>query len=164
MLILTPCCSKNPVKALEVYTNEDAHAICDLTGTCSFASEQTFHTEGIHPPEFARLLSLATGVDFTLDDLMAATHRKCLLERAFNAREGVRRIDQYPYPFYYLLKYGKEHPRYDYAKFPYTINDYDKVLDDYYRLRGCDLATGIPTREKLESLGLKDVADDLTLR
>ncbi len=154
----------DPLKALEVYTNEDGHAICDLTGTCTFASEQTFHTEGIHPPDFVQLLSLATGVDFTLDDLMAATHRKCLLERAFNAREGVRRIDQYPYPLHYQLKYGKEHPRYDYSTFKFSMEDYDQVLDEYYRLRGCDLETGIPTREKLESLELNDVADDLARR
>jgi aldehyde:ferredoxin oxidoreductase len=34
------------------------------------------------------------------------------------------------------------------------------MLDDYYRLRGWD-ENGIPTREKLKSLGLDDVADVL---
>ena len=114
--------------------------------------------------DFVQLLSRATGVDFSLADLTRAAERKTLLERSFNAREGIRRIDDYPHPFHHQLKYGKEHPRYDYSKFKYSIEDYDKVLDEYYRLRGCDQATGIPTREKLESLGLKDVAEDLAQR
>ena len=42
-----------------------------------------------------------------------------------------------------------------------TKEGYDLILDEYYRLRGCDLETGIPTRETLERLDLKDVADDL---
>jgi aldehyde:ferredoxin oxidoreductase len=37
----------------------------------------------------------------------------------------------------------------------------EKMFDDYYDERGWDIEKGIPTREKLEELGLKDVADDL---
>lgn len=37
-----------------------------------------------------------------------------------------------------------------------------KMLKDaYYRERGRDLESGIPTRTKLEALDLKDIADDL---
>ena len=35
------------------------------------------------------------------------------------------------------------------------------LLDEYYGLRGWDMASGNPTREKLDELGLGDVADDL---
>jgi len=38
---------------------------------------------------------------------------------------------------------------------------FEKMKDDYYVLRGWDIATGIPTRETLEKDGLKDVARDL---
>jgi aldehyde:ferredoxin oxidoreductase len=38
------------------------------------------------------------------------------------------------------------------------------MLDDYYDERGWDIETGIPTREKLEELGLEDTADDLAER
>ncbi len=34
-------------------------------------------------------------------------------------------------------------------------------MDDYYRARGWDLKTGIPTREKLQQLDLGDVAEEL---
>jgi aldehyde:ferredoxin oxidoreductase len=37
---------------------------------------------------------------------------------------------------------------------------WEGMLDDYYRLRGWD-ENGIPTREKLKSLGLDDIADVL---
>ncbi len=156
--------SPDPTKALELYDIENIFALGDMTGTCRFASESTFYTEGIHLKDFAQLLSAATGVDFSIDDLIEAAEREFLLERSFNAREGIRRIDDYPHPFHYQLKHGKEHPRFDYSTLKFSLDDYDQVLDEYYRLRGCDLATGIPTRQKLEPLGLKDVADDLASR
>ncbi|MBI2980481.1 MAG: hypothetical protein HYY41_06655 [Chloroflexi bacterium] len=142
-------------------SRQSINALCDMTGTCKWAIASE---EGICLEDFAQLLSLATGVDFDVADLVKATERELLLARAFNAREGIRRIDDYPYPFHYQLKYGNEHPHYDYSKFGFSLEDYDKMLDEYYRLHGCDLTTGIPTREKLESLGLKDVAEDLARR
>jgi len=36
-----------------------------------------------------------------------------------------------------------------------------EMLDSYYELRGWDRKTGIPTRAKLEAMGLKFVADEL---
>jgi len=37
----------------------------------------------------------------------------------------------------------------------------DLMLDEYYSFRGWDLKTGIPTPERLISLGLEDVAQDM---
>jgi aldehyde:ferredoxin oxidoreductase len=37
----------------------------------------------------------------------------------------------------------------------------DLMLDEYYSFRGWDLKTGIPTPERLVSLGLDDVAQDM---
>jgi len=34
----------------------------------------------------------------------------------------------------------------------------DKMLDEYYRLRGWDVETGIPLPETLRRLGLEDAA------
>jgi len=34
------------------------------------------------------------------------------------------------------------------------------MLDEYYEYRGCS-ADGLPTRKRLEEIGLRDVADDL---
>jgi aldehyde:ferredoxin oxidoreductase len=36
-----------------------------------------------------------------------------------------------------------------------------RSLDEYYRLRGWDVAAGWPAREKLDELDLNDIADEL---
>jgi aldehyde:ferredoxin oxidoreductase len=41
---------------------------------------------------------------------------------------------------------------------------FEGMKDEYYALRGWDIATGLQTRLTLEGLGLKDVADDLERR
>jgi aldehyde:ferredoxin oxidoreductase len=40
-------------------------------------------------------------------------------------------------------------------------DDFEKMKDEYYGLRGWDVATGLPTRKALESVDLKEVADGL---
>jgi aldehyde:ferredoxin oxidoreductase len=37
------------------------------------------------------------------------------------------------------------------------------MLDEYYEVRGWDKRTGIPTRKKLEELGIKEVANQLNI-
>jgi aldehyde:ferredoxin oxidoreductase len=42
--------------------------------------------------------------------------------------------------------------------------EFERMKDEYYVIRGWDVATGRQTRQTLEGLGLKDVADDLEQR
>jgi aldehyde:ferredoxin oxidoreductase len=35
-----------------------------------------------------------------------------------------------------------------------SVLELEPMLDEYYRARGWDVETGLPTREKLEELGL----------
>jgi aldehyde:ferredoxin oxidoreductase len=42
--------------------------------------------------------------------------------------------------------------------------EFEKMKDDYYRLRGWDIETGYPTAAKISKLGLEDVARDLEKR
>ena len=42
--------------------------------------------------------------------------------------------------------------------------DLKVMLDEYYTVRGWDLDTGIPSRQKLVELGLDYVADQLGLK
>lgn len=114
--------------------------------------------------DFSEFLTAATGEPFTADVLVKAAERKFALERAFNAREGIRRIDDYPFFLRWLLEHGEPNPLFNYEQLPLNLETYDAVLDEYYRLRGCDLKTGIPTVAKLDELGLKDVAEDLANR
>jgi len=43
-------------------------------------------------------------------------------------------------------------------------SDFEQMKDEYYQLRQWDVGTGLQTRERLEELGLKDIADDLEHR
>ncbi len=42
--------------------------------------------------------------------------------------------------------------------------EFRQMREEYYQLRGWDVASGLPTRAGLTALGLKDVADDLETR
>jgi len=42
-----------------------------------------------------------------------------------------------------------------------AVTDLDGMLDEYYEACGWNKKTSIPTRKKLEELGLRDVADEL---
>jgi aldehyde:ferredoxin oxidoreductase len=41
---------------------------------------------------------------------------------------------------------------------------FEKLMDEYYTLRGWDVATGFQTVMKLRELGLDDIAEDLKRR
>jgi aldehyde:ferredoxin oxidoreductase len=43
-------------------------------------------------------------------------------------------------------------------------DQFEQMKDEYYEIRGWDVATGLQTRRALDGLGLKDVADDLERR
>jgi aldehyde:ferredoxin oxidoreductase len=43
-------------------------------------------------------------------------------------------------------------------------NDFEKLKDEYYEIRGWDVASGLPTAAKLTELGLSDIAQDLGQR
>jgi aldehyde:ferredoxin oxidoreductase len=76
------------------------------------------------------------------------------LERAFNLREGFgRKDDRLP------DRIINEPPK----RGPVSEQTYemDYMLDDYYVAQGWEKTTGNPTRERLENIGLKTVADDL---
>jgi aldehyde:ferredoxin oxidoreductase len=153
-----------PKYSLRVRDVEDRFAICDMTGACKFAGREVLLVKGIGIPGFAKLLSAATGVDFTAEEVTRIGQREMALERAYNARAGIRRIDDYPHALRWEHEHGECHPHYDRARYRLSPADYELLLDEYYRLRGCDLETGIPTRATLAELDLGDVAADLERR
>ena len=157
--IFTERWAARPKTAQTVYDAESNGAIFDATGVCKWA-----RLVGMTTQDFSELLTAATGEVFTAEDLVETSHRGFALERAYNAREGIRRIDDYPFSLRWQLEHGEPHPLFTAEETPITLKDYDTVLDEYYRLNGYDLQTGIPLRPKLEELGLKDVADDLENR
>jgi aldehyde:ferredoxin oxidoreductase len=75
----------------------------------------------------------------------------------FDVRQGLRRADDT------LPKKFFEQPL-SKGKFKGEVMDkekFEQMKDEYYEIRGWDKETGIPTRKKLEELGLGDVADEV---
>ncbi|MBI4286740.1 MAG: hypothetical protein HY670_12700 [Chloroflexi bacterium] len=151
-------------KALVVYDFENNCATADTAGLCKFAMWFCLCVHGINMTDVSHLLTEVTGETFTPEDVKKAAERQYVVERAFNARQGMRRVDDYPFVFRWLIEKGEPNPVFDYDKLPIKLETYDKVMDEYYRLRGCDPKTAIPTRAKLNELGLQDIAADLAKR
>ena len=127
-------------------TDEGKTAAVDMVGVCKWLIPW-FLTESLEIP--AKLLSLATGVEMSETDLLFAAQRVVTLERSFNVIKGMRRKDDT------LPKRLFEEPvpsgpvkgeRLDKVKF-------DKMIDDYYALRGYD-KDGVPKEETFRKYGL----------
>ena len=95
-----------------------------------------------------------TGLDISASEVMTIGERVVNLERAFNIRGGLTRKDD-TLPDRFLKE-----PMPDGASKGQVVN-LDLMLDEYYEARGWDKDSGFPTRQKLEQLGLKEVADEL---
>lgn len=106
------------------------------------------------PPETVlELINAGCGFNWSIEDVLQTGERGWNLKRAINNRLGLtRENDKLPKP---LLE-----PLPDGGSAGFTI-DFEPMLMAYYEARGWDWETGYPTREKLESLGLDWVANDL---
>jgi aldehyde:ferredoxin oxidoreductase len=103
-------------------------------------------------PILARLLTEVTGWPLELGDWRLAGERAFYLKRALNNRLGVKRgNDRLPERFFVPMPNGSE------GRTP----PMDVLLQDYYAYRNWDWETGKPFRNKLLSLGLPEVAEDL---
>lgn len=109
---------------------------------------------GLDLEYYAKLLSYATGVTYTLNDIYATADRVYTLIRSFWIREYSIWDRSYDYP---PLRWFKE----PLTKGPYKgwkldLGKYDKLLDMYYELRGWD-HRGVPKKSTLQKLELNDV-------
>jgi aldehyde:ferredoxin oxidoreductase len=106
---------------------------------------------------YVDIVNLVTGFGLDLRELELIGERIYNLERAFNVRYGIRRKDDWV-PDRILKEPLTTGPAKGTGASPKILN---KMLDEYYELRGWDKETGIPTKAKLVELGLEDVARDL---
>ncbi len=153
--MLPPQMSEEPVEGLTI--SERATTLTDAIGRCKGAVNSWVCAVPLvwkYPlwDGLARLLTAATGLDFDAAALEEAADRIYALERAFNVRQGItRKDDRLP---------QKPEVR-DTAQGREEREKHAEMLTEYYRVHGYDPETGIPTRERLERLGLKYVADEL---
>jgi aldehyde:ferredoxin oxidoreductase len=102
----------------------------------------------------AEIAEATTGFHFTEKTMFEIGERIINLERAYLAREGIRRRDDY-LPGRFLkepLPNGNSKG---------AIFEIEPMLNEYYTEREWDLKTGVPKAEKLRKIGLGYVIEDL---
>jgi aldehyde:ferredoxin oxidoreductase len=132
-----------------VHRFEDAFALIDAAGLCVFlAVRYLFEPRAdLWPERLARLMKYATGADYTPEALLEAGERIYNLERLFLLGAGFTAADDT------LPKRMLEEPLPDGPGKGHVV-ELSQMLPEFYRLRGWD-ENGVPTEEKLASLGLK---------
>lgn len=122
-------------------------AVGDSLVLCRFTAERGL---GLFLDEpYAEMVRAVTGWDVTVEELERVGERIVNLERLFNVREGVRRAADV-LPWRVMHEPIPDGPS---AGMHCPPEELDAMLDEYYRLRGWD-PDGVPTRERLASLGL----------
>jgi aldehyde:ferredoxin oxidoreductase len=101
-------------------------------------------------PQLAKAVNLVTGMNLTPEEALRLGERVYNLERLLLARSGITRArdvvaDRF---FEEPVKTG-----------PHTGQKlsrphFEAMKDEYYELRGWDLKSGLPRKEKLDDLGL----------
>ncbi len=129
---------------------EDSRGVLDTLPFCLFLTRSNYNIDFRLWRDF---LVAGTGVNYTYEEVMEVGERIKNVERAFIVREGFRRRDD-TIPRRMLEEATPcGHP-------PVTQAKFDKMLDEYYEARGWNKRTGIPSRMKLEELGLEAIVDE----
>jgi len=140
---------------LTMWNQDIRTATTDAPTMCAFLLDMA--VVGIAAQNTASLMEAVTGFTYTPDDILQVGERINNLAHAFNVREGLTRADD-TLPERLLtepLKGGASKGHF------ISREELDQMLDEYYAERGWDVETGVPTREKLEELGLGYVTEQL---
>ncbi len=140
--------------------HENLVSIVDMVGQCKYVSNwgEAGDTP-ISPGYQAALLSAGLGRKITEEMLFDYAIKLRNYYRAFEMREGFTRDDDtLPKRLFEPMSGGK----YDGEKLDW--DQFEKMKEEYYQCWDWDVKTGIPTRESLEKIGLKQVATDLERR
>ena len=134
--------------AAQVKWYGDLVAVYDSLGECMFSG-----TYGgvLGPTLLSKMYQAYTGLRMTPRELMRCGERIQNLMRLYINREGItRKQDDVPDRFY-------KEPLFRGAIQESVVKKelINKLLDEFYELRGWDKETGIPTREKTNELGLE---------
>ena len=136
-----------PDKAAKVIDLQHIRPLLDALGCCRLQWVEL----GMPLDYYVPAMKTITGIDRSWDDLIHVAERVWNLTRSFWVREmdGFGREWDYPPPRWYTDPVPTGPSK---GKFV-TKENVDKLLDMYYEQRGWN-QNGIPTREKLDQLGL----------
>lgn len=144
-------------KPWQVMWQEHLYEAVDCLGICKY------HTIFLGPnmpayEEWAKLIYLNTGLEFTAEEIFRIGERGYNMERLFNIREGLTRdqdklVDRYhdePTPLGLPVARGRCIDR----------DKFTTMIDEYYQHHGWD-HSGVPTKKKLKELALDQEPSNL---
>ncbi len=143
----------NAEKMKHFYILEKWGSLEKTIGYCFFGPAPRSY---IHPDDVLLSLNAASGWNLTMEDALQIGERATNMARIFNLREGFsRKDDTLPERIFEGLENGPLKgiglPR----------QDFEQALTILYGLKGWDPDTGVPGRERLESLSLGWAAEML---
>jgi len=122
-------------------------SVTDVLTICQFDWGATWQLYG--PDSMVDFVNAVTGWQTTRDELLTLGARRVVMQRWFNAREGLtRKDDKLPKRVFEPLVGGAS------DGMVVTEEEIERALDMYYAMAGWDVETGTPTLETLEKLGL----------
>ena len=131
---------------------ERLYSALNSVSVCQFVYGPSWHLYST--AQLVDVINAVTGWEMSIPEFIAVGERSVNIHRAFNAREGFTRADDtLPKKLAKALKGGRT------DGFKFTPEELETAKDQYYAHAGWDVATGNPTREKLESIDLAWVAD-----
>lgn len=145
---------KGKGKVVKFY--EERSALADSLNVCK---NTVVNMEILPFDQAAELLRAVTGKEFTEELVQKAAERIVNLERCYIVAAGIRRKDD-TLPERFL----KEPLPPECGPSAGSVVELEPMLDEYYAAHQWIKETGIPTRAKLEELGLQAIAQDLTDR
>jgi aldehyde:ferredoxin oxidoreductase len=133
-------------KMKHFYILEKWNSLEKVIGYCFFGpAPRSF----ILPREVLASINAATGWNMTIDEALQIGERATNMARLFNIREGFsRKDDTLPERFFQGLENGPLKG----SAFP--RDEFEQALTVLYELKGWDIETGRPGRERLEALSL----------
>jgi len=142
---------------LTVWNQDLRTATTDCPTMCGFLMDMALPAEALQ--NTAALMEAITGLSFTPEEIMKVGERINNVAKAFNMRQGLDKSDD-TLPARLMEEPLKAGGSKDHA---ITREELEKMLTEYYTQRGWHPETGVPTRAKLEELGLAQIADQLKL-
>jgi aldehyde:ferredoxin oxidoreductase len=135
-------------KAESVAIHQNWRSLFNSLVLCFFAN--------VSPESLLSLINAACGENYDVDEILCVGERGWNLKRAINVRLGLRaENDRLPKEFM--------HPHLPGGGTEGYTPPFNEMLAAYYESRGWDPDTGMPTVDKLSSLGLEFVVEGLNL-
>jgi aldehyde:ferredoxin oxidoreductase len=133
---------------------EDIASISDLLSNCKWLSNYML---GILTPEYqAALFSAGSGLEISAEDLFHYAKKVRNLERSYEVGEGIsREKDTLPKRFI-----DNPIPEGPWKGEVLESGKLEEMKSAYYKLRGWDIESGVPTEETLKMYSLDDVAEN----